>query len=140
MRIQTVPGMVSNPLPASNVQSKEPSPEQPQEKFEKSDPTFTKQNVAGAVFGAVLLGGAAALGSYYQFPGVAGAAGLAGLSGMVLSAREARIFEDMIGPGVVTGIVGGASAIGGAVMGPGFAAVAGAVGAGLGYIVLSQRD
>ena len=131
MRVQNLPTQTPRPLAPKAQQ--EPRKDAPQDHFQFSGDL--RSRLESAAFGALVLGGSAALGHHYASPGCWGSAGLAGLSGFVLctQAKGAELETCLFGAGLLAAVAAGC-AYGGHVMGPGFALAAAGVGAGLGYL------
>lgn len=135
MQIQTSPQANPHRIPQGmRIQS---NGEPRKDSFE---PGELRERIEAAAFGAILLGGGAALGHAYGTSGCWGAAGLAGVSGFVLtSSPRIEIEGTLFASGLMAAIAGGCGA-GGQAMGPGFIAAAAAVGGALGYIAGGRSD
>lgn len=130
MKIQNLPTPTPRTLSSKNPQTPQPGP---RDDFQFSGDL--RSRLESAAFGAILLGGSAALGHAYASPGCWGAAGLAGLSGFVLCTQaKGSELETCLFGGALLAAVASGCAYGGHVMGPGFSLAAAGVGAGLGYL------
>ncbi len=132
MRIQSQTPNLPHQLPVA-VQSKDNPAPPPQEIYQ---PGELRSRIESAAFGAMIIGGSAALGAFYPGAGVGGAAGLAGIRGFALSLRSQSVdplFSAFVVGAGLAGVAAGC-AVGGESMGLGFAAAAAGLGAGLGYM------